>query len=442
MKGTPYKFDGTIYCRDGNDLDYSDPDQSEQRLLEVIAAVTDLSVGSEELAAQITDWPSYYHLAPQRVDLLRPIEHLLHGAILEVGSGCGAISPFLAQHAQSLTALEGSRRRAKLTAMRCRGLPNVSVYCDNFQDSQFDRRFDVVTSIGVLEYAGCYFDAPYAFDRLAEVLAPEGVLIIAIENRLGLKYLAGAPEDHTGRPFDGVTDVYRPDSVLTLGREELNRRIDSAGMEIGTWLYPWPDYKSPELIVSEAAFREIERDLARWLLPHTIPFQGRVSRSFSEALAWSTVVENGLGQALANSFVVVARHRGNRASTPVEPLVWEYQTGRRRSNATAVHVVKRAGRFWMERQRLYPDATPAPKLQIIVPSREVVPDEPMYDAGLFRILSRERWTVAMVAQWASPWLQFLRALGPSANSVGLPPGRFVRDGAGLRPWGMELVGCP
>ena len=32
-------------------------------------------------------------------------------------------------------------------------------------------------------------------------LKPEGKLLIAIENRLGLKYFAGAPEDHTDIHF-------------------------------------------------------------------------------------------------------------------------------------------------------------------------------------------------------------------------------------------------
>ena len=35
--------------------------------------------------------------------------------------------------------------------------------------------------------------------RVRSLLKPEGKLIVAIENQLGLKYFAGAPEDHLGQ---------------------------------------------------------------------------------------------------------------------------------------------------------------------------------------------------------------------------------------------------
>ena len=35
-------------------------------------------------------------------------------------------------------------------------------------------------------------------------LTPGGRIVIAIENRLGLKYLAGCAEDHLGTYFSGI----------------------------------------------------------------------------------------------------------------------------------------------------------------------------------------------------------------------------------------------
>ena len=64
---------------------------------------------------------------------------------------------------------------------------------------------------GVLEYAMSFTEGktPYEtfLQRMGAYLKPEGRLLIAIENRLGLKYFAGAPEDHTDLHFSGSMDI-------------------------------------------------------------------------------------------------------------------------------------------------------------------------------------------------------------------------------------------
>lgn len=76
-------------------------------------------------------------------------------------------------------------------------------------------RFDVVTLIGVLEYARKYFSVEPGNDpvkatleKARRMLKPGGVFLLAIENQLGLKYFAGRPEDHNGVPMYGIEDLY------------------------------------------------------------------------------------------------------------------------------------------------------------------------------------------------------------------------------------------
>ena len=403
-----------VQLRPGLAFDYSDPEEDEQYLEACIRGAQDRSVGSLELAQAIRDWTSFYHLSPRRADLLRPLQHLISGDVLEVGGGCGAITRYLGETSRSVMAVEGSLRRASIMAARCRGLPNVSVHCDNFEDVPFgDRRFDAVLCIGVIEYANKFFRAENGFDRMlarmGQLLSENGVLAIAIENRLGLKYFAGAPEDHTNQLYQGIQDSYDPKSVLTLGRGEWLHRLNQQGLEPVHWFYPWPDYKTPELIVSEAALQEPGLDLSSWIRRHVHGRQDDPgAHLFSEALVWPVLARNGLAGDLANSFLLVARRAGSSVDVRFPALLWEFETERHPAYATIKQVTKSGGELQVVRSTLYPQEAP--------------PDSALHgqenlDQELFEILNRPGWTVAQIADWANPWVESLRSRSPRETSL-------------------------
>jgi protein-L-isoaspartate O-methyltransferase len=169
---------------------YSDGDEAEQRLADIVNSASDRSVDSREIANQITDWPSRYHLDARRSNLLRALGDKLEGSVLEVGAGCGAITRYLGELGLDVVAIEGGARRAAIAASRCLDLSNVAVVADDFRRLPRGKLFNVVTLIGVLEYARVYFSGesqdPVAdlLARCVEFLRPGGILVIAIENQL------------------------------------------------------------------------------------------------------------------------------------------------------------------------------------------------------------------------------------------------------------------
>lgn len=309
-----YVFDhaNRIWLRpDFSGTTYSDGDEAEARIASVIAQAHDLSVLSPELPRHCTDWPSLYHLGRMRANLLRPLAQLLRGDVLEVGAGCGAITRYLGECGARVLALEGSLRRAAIARSRTRDLENVTVLAEDFSQFQCDHRFAVVTMIGVLEYAGlsCAGEnaALQVLKQARSLLEPEGTLVLAIENQLGLKYFAGAPEDHLGQPMVGVEGRYRDRQPRTFGRSMLSSLLESAGFSEVEFLAPFPDYKLPVSIVTETGFRSRDFDASAmaWQSvrsdPQLPPYCG-----FSLELAWPQVFANELGLDLANSFLLVA----------------------------------------------------------------------------------------------------------------------------------------
>ena len=185
-----YRLDAQSRCwlpiAGGAAFGYTDGDAVELSLLGIIQSASDLRTVSSELRTRISDWPSRYHLSPARGNLLRPLASLFEGRTLEIGAGCGAITRFIAECGGTVHALEGSWQRARIAAARCRDLLNVEVFVDAFDRFPVQGCYDVVTLIGVLEYARKYFPAAGAdpVDALLRharsFLRPGGVLIVSI----------------------------------------------------------------------------------------------------------------------------------------------------------------------------------------------------------------------------------------------------------------------
>lgn len=349
------------------------------------------------------------------MNILRPFaRHLAQSAVLELGAGCGAITRYLGELGANVVAVEGSQRRASIAAERCRDLSNVTILCDRLQDLPFEAAFDVVTLVGVLEYAQVYVtdeDPVHAvLTQARKYLKPDGMLIVAIENQLGLKYFAGAPEDHGVGIMAGINDGYRHDSAITFGHKELSDRLLRAGFaELATYL-PFPDYKMPTCIVHPAGQGE---SLADWNLATLLSNSAFYDRQpisqplFSLERAWPLVARNGLLTDLANSLLLVAKCQAGVAVSDASVLASYYSPKRAAAYSRQIDFCLTADDSIEVRHR---------SLQSTLDSfqDDHVISEP-YLAGrlqgdlLQAIVQQPGWKLDEVVNWANAWLQVLKA---------------------------------
>lgn len=296
------------FLRSARDDAWSDgPD--EQVLLEAYSS-DDPDAAAGRLLTADCPWPIRYHVSPGRRALLDWFPFDPGHRVLEIGAGCGALTGVLTRSAGWVSAVELTPRRALITAHRHRSAENLEVFVGHFTDLPQAEPYDVVTCIGVLEYAGTYGPEAHAhldfLRAIRRMLTADGVLIVAIENRLGLKYWTGASEDHSGLLFDSLEGYPAGGAARTFGRKELAELLRQAGFASQLWYYPVPDYKFPSQIFSDAILPMSDGPVPASDLPSPSPDQPRM-HLFSEPLAFRSVVENGLFPEFANSFLVVAR---------------------------------------------------------------------------------------------------------------------------------------
>lgn len=260
----------------------------------------------EQIIKEDDRWPVLYHLSPVRQNILEWYPMDSEATVLEVGSGCGAITGVLSRKAKRVVCVELSKRRSLINANRNKECDNVEIMVGNFNDVKLTEKFDYITLIGVLEYAAYYTNAENPFvaflENLKSMLKPEGKLLIAIENKYGLKYWAGVREDHTGVMFDGLEGYHHTDSaVRTFSKDELQKMIKEAGYGESEFYYPLPDYKFPTQIFSD-----------RYLPKKADLVCGRSSYDndryllFDETAVYQELLSDGKFEFFANSFFVEA----------------------------------------------------------------------------------------------------------------------------------------
>ena len=283
----------------GKDL-YSDGD-IEDELLNIVKNNDDYM----EILKNDNRWPILYHLSPIRENLLEWYDYDKNGSVLEIGAGCGAVTGVFCRKTSRVVGIELSKRRSMINATRNAKYGNLEIIVGNFEDIQIKEKFDYVSLIGVLEYSPLYINCESPFEDMVKrakgFLKDDGKLIIAIENKMGLKYLAGATEDHTGVPFDGVNNYENIDYVKTLSKPEIIDLLRNAGYKKIEFYYPMPDYKMPNVIYSDNRLPNVGE------LRNIINvFDRERYQTFNEEIVFDQLIKDGLFDYFANSFLIFA----------------------------------------------------------------------------------------------------------------------------------------
>lgn len=302
-------------------------DGSEERVSSILREAQDRSSGSDELASHISDWPTQYHFSRLRSKILSPLCIDEGTRVLDLGGGTGPLSRKLGEAGAEVLLLDGSEARARAGAARCHDLPNVSVAVGTIFDLDVETEpFDVVLAVGVLEYApSSPGEAEGLLRKAASLLTPDGVVAIAIENAIGLKYLLGYAEDHVGLPWVSWEGYVGIDHVRTFSRLELVSMLTKVGLREQAMFYPFPDYKLPTVIVSEACYALAEPEVVDAIVPRPCTPDATLPTVVCDPrAAHMTMLRAGLGRDVANSFLVVAGRTGRAvdARADRETLAW------------------------------------------------------------------------------------------------------------------------
>ncbi|MDD3412711.1 MAG: class I SAM-dependent methyltransferase [Lachnospiraceae bacterium] len=257
------------------------------------------------LIAENSRWSMLYHLSHIRGNIVDFLPITKHDRVLEVGSGCGAITGTLAEKAHKVTCIELSKKRSLINAYRNKDKDNVEIKVGNFQDVEIHltEKYDYIMLIGVFEYAASYIKDDSPYEKFLEILSSHltngGQIVIAIENKYGMKYWAGCKEDHVGKFFEGIEGYTKTEGVKTFSKNSLEKLVKRCGFS-SEFFYPYPDYKLPITIYSDQYLPKVGE-----LNDNIRNFDAERVIAFDEGLAFDEMIREDMFPFYSNSYLAI-----------------------------------------------------------------------------------------------------------------------------------------
>lgn len=259
-------------------------------------------------------WPILYHLHPQREFILDWYPFKKNASLLEIGAGCGAVTNVFLKRLKKVVVNELTKQRADIIRKRFADKKNLKVLSGNINNIKLKEKFDYLSLIGVLEYQGRYTSykknnnpySPYLqfLKNIKKFLKKNGTLIIAIENKIGLKYLAGGLEDHYGKLFYSLENYPNEKGIMTFSKLELEELLSAAGYKKINFYYPYPDYKLPYFIFSED-MEKVSIPLTRYT--QIVDLSNPRNFLFNESIFAFLLKKENILKKFSNSFLVFAQ---------------------------------------------------------------------------------------------------------------------------------------
>lgn len=173
-----------------------------------------------------------------------------NGELLEIGANYGEVTQGLVKKLKEVTAIEFSKTKVSCIQKRLKDYNNLKIILTTkLNNCELEKKYDYITIIGTAEYA-----EKLGFENLEDMLnwakrylKEDGTILLAIDNKFGVKYLAGSTRNKEEVPLANYKNYIKKDYKL-YGKTELEAIIKNVGLSTYKFYYPLPNYNITDTI--------------------------------------------------------------------------------------------------------------------------------------------------------------------------------------------------
>lgn len=230
--------------------------------------------------------------------------------VLKIGEDNGNALELVASKAKAVTCIETSLKRCELIASRTAYCDNVTVALAGIDDiAEYGwQKFDYIIMVGSFSHIEDYFSEDTgktitrteALKKIKSLLAPHGIVVIADDNRLGLKYWNGVKPDGDDSSFAILENGCSKNGQRFHSKNEYCRFIREAGFGNYRFYYPYPDYKYTTAVYSDRRLPQqgdLNNDIYNW--------EEYCLNLYKDSDVYNVILNEELFDRMSNSFVIL-----------------------------------------------------------------------------------------------------------------------------------------
>ena len=219
-------------------------------------------------------------------------------SILEIGANYGEITGELVKKCKEVTAIEFCKEKIDCILKRLKETKNLKlILSSNLNNLKLNNKYDYIIMIGTAEYA-----RTLGFESLKEMINwayekinDDGKVFVAIDNKLGAKYLAGSNRNIEEYPFAN----YKPHvqkKYNFYGKRELENILKNNNIENYKFYYPVPNYNFTHLIYTDEYLPKNSK--------YNIYYREDEEILFNELNLVEETIKNGVFDIFTNSYFI------------------------------------------------------------------------------------------------------------------------------------------
>lgn len=228
--------------------------EAERELIEQYINVYEQSI-YEPYFKKNVNYNEIYHLSSTSQNIVNWYPFQEEQTVLEIGGNLGELTEVFCKKTKEVVTVEPNMLKAKAIDKRHKNRKNLEIIVGNLENIKFDKKFDIITLIGITgkikEIVGRNVKLSNLIKMLEPYLKENGRFLIAVDNKFGLRYFAGNPDNILNKKFESLIGYNNElEKIETFTKSRLERKLKEIGY-VANFYYPLPDYKMPNVIFSD-----------------------------------------------------------------------------------------------------------------------------------------------------------------------------------------------
>lgn len=251
-----------------------------------------------EIIYEQADYSTLYNFSCHRGSIMQWYPFESGASVLELCAECGAVTDGIVNKDIKITSITDSEIKAQIIKNRFADSLNVIVGNWETELSDLDEKYDYVIYVGKALSVDSLI-------KIKSVLKDSGKLLIATQNRNGVRLFGGRYDEYTKDIYSAV-EGYPSAEKASYDMPEWKKALNKAGFDSFKFRYPYPDYNFCEAIYSDECLPENNQ-----LFKNNMNFEKSRIRTFDETAAFNTAISYGIFPLFSNSYFIEVGAQSN-----------------------------------------------------------------------------------------------------------------------------------